>query len=96
MTDRLFDPGPAGETYSQRLTLRARDAIAAGRHPANGLPILTTGQTCGNCAHLQHLGYRSRTYLKCEHHRYGTSHSEASDMRAKWPACPHFQPRDED
>lgn len=77
-------------SYGQRLTIRARLAIAEGRHPANGLPI-DTEHRCGDCAHFSRYGYRRRTYMKCEFHRLGESHSEASDMRANWPACPHFK-----
>lgn len=95
MSDALFDPGPpvvaTNETLSttQRLTLRRQRAIALGKHPANGLPI-DTSHTCGQCAHLDRIRWRSRTYLKCPNNRLGESHSEASDMRASWPACPLF------
>jgi hypothetical protein len=44
------------------------------------------GVTCRDCVHLVHVGHRG--YLKCE--LYGISQSEASDWRAKWPACGAF------
>lgn len=74
----------------QRRTQRARVAIAGGRHPANGLPI-DIEHRCGNCVHLNRYEYHRRTYIKCPKHRLGESHSAASDMRASWPACPHFE-----
>lgn len=96
MNDRLFDVAPVGPgtaatalSYGQRLTIRARTAIANGRHPANGLPIDTT-HTCGTCDHLNRYEYHTRTRIKCPMHRLGESHSEASDMRTNWPACPHY------
>lgn len=98
MSGTLFDPGPpvvaTNETLAklsttQRLTLRRQRAIALGKHPANGLPI-DTSHTCGQCAHLNRIHWRSRHFLKCPYNRLGESHSEASDMRASWPACPHF------
>lgn len=45
------------------------------------------GQTCGGCQHLVKIGYH-RTYFKCR--RYGVTSSQASDWRAKWPACGAF------
>lgn len=97
MSDALFDAGPltvyetsVALSAGQRRTVKARATIEAGKHPANGLPIDTT-HTCGDCVNLNRYHYRSRTYLKCEFHRLGESHSEASDMRASWPACPHWE-----
>lgn len=97
----LFDPAPfvvaesdPGEvlSYGRRLTLRAKVAIATGKHPANGLPI-NPDVRCGDCAHLVRREGGSKSYLKCDYHRLGRSMSEASDMRGSWPGCPHFQPR---
>lgn len=97
--DTLFDVAPLTRyapvvdplSAGQRITERNHRAIALGKHPANGLPI-DASHTCGQCANLQRIRWRSRNYLKCPCHRLGTSHSEASDMRASWPACPYFQP----
>lgn len=76
-------------TADRRRTLRARAALEAGRHPANGRMIDPNPEhTCGNCAHLKRYSYHNATYLKCPAHRLGESHSAASDMRASWPACP--------
>lgn len=74
---------------TQRLTVRNNTALAIGKHPANGLPI-DDSHTCGECVNLKR--YRlGKTYLKCAFHRLGESHSAASDMRAGWPACPHWE-----
>lgn len=75
----------------RRITRRNRIALALGQHPANGLPI-DEAHRCGECSHLQreHHGGNPKVFLKCEHHRLGRSFSEASDMRASWPACPLF------
>lgn len=99
--DQLFDTAPLtiealtepDLSYGQRLTIRARVAIESGKHPANGLPI-NTDHKCGDCGHLNRYDYHNRTYIKCPKHRLGESHSEASDMRTSWPACPHWKPND--
>jgi hypothetical protein len=100
--DRLFDPGEPlvaditpSLSYGQRLTIRHATALAQGKHPANGLPI-DTSTTCGGCANLIRNEGHSRTYLKCRFHRLGLSFSEASDIRAKWPGCPHWADREGD
>ena len=51
------------------------------------------GRRCGNCRFREVLGHHSRSYPKCllPGPVTGTplrvSHSEASDVRAWWPAC---------
>jgi hypothetical protein len=42
--------------------------------------------TCRGCVHLVRVGHRG--WMKCE--IYGITGSEASDWRAKWPACGLF------
>jgi hypothetical protein len=67
------------------------DAILeAGYHPATGTKLFPELGTCGECKHCIRRQYGG-SYLKCELHRLGMSHSEASDIRAKWPACRYFQ-----
>jgi hypothetical protein len=46
--------------------------------------------TCEACFFLKRTGY-SKVYLKCA--RYGDSRSEATDWRAKWPACGGYRAR---
>lgn len=44
------------------------------------------GQTCTGCVHLiRHYTGGTRSFLKCD--LQAVSRSEASDWRAKWPAC---------
>ncbi len=43
------------------------------------------GQTCSGCANLVRVMPGAKSFLKCR--LYGTSRSDASDWRAKWPAC---------
>ena len=94
MSDTLFDPGPAlsvvgvAVSADRRRTIRQKAALAAGRHPANGLPI--GPGTCGECLHLERITYHNRNLLKCANHALGMSHSASSDMRASWPGCPKF------
>jgi hypothetical protein len=97
VSEPLFDMPrimPVKLSAGQRRTVKARLAIAAGKHPANGLPIDTT-HTCNDCVHLHRYEYHNRTYIKCPNHRLGESHSEASDMRAGWPACSLFKAPDD-
>ena len=97
--DALFDAGPPLPrlvdplSATQRRTLRQRDSLARGVHPATGRRLLVepADMTCGDCAHMVRIT-RNRTWLKCEHHRLGLSHSEASDIRKSWPACELFAP----
>lgn len=105
------DPEPADTNLSagRRRTLRQAETIAAGRHP-QGTKILhadadrtrtrTSGSsrktplTCGSC--LFRATADGSWYPKCVHPVWGnTSHSEASDNRAWWPACTAYRPRDE-
>lgn len=56
--DRTPEPDPySGFGQDAKRTAQQKDRIAHGVHPVakrHGarLPILTTGQTCGDCAHL--------------------------------------------
>lgn len=88
--DQLADPGLSA---GQRRTIRARLSIAEGRHPANGEPI-DADHRCGDCVNLQPRRGSQRTYFKCDFHRLGRSNCEASDIRASWPACPHYKAAD--
>lgn len=68
-------------------TERAKEYIAQGMHPVTGRPLLGS-ETCGSCAFAVKVGHGARDYWKCgsEGGRFNT-HSEASDIRLKWPAC---------
>ncbi len=107
MSDTLFDPGPAtvttvkerpGLSADARRTIRNRELIAAGVHPATRQPILVTGLTCATCGHhraVTHYTSREKTWHKCALHRLGVSHSAASDIRTSWPACVLYQTGDD-
>lgn len=92
MSARLFDvcpeppPQPA-MSRTQRLTVRRREMLAAGKHPLRGDPLTDVeGATCGNCKHFYEHG-RSRTYFKCLLYRSEMTHGEATDLRRSWPGC---------
>lgn len=88
-TVSLPQPGD-GLSAGQRLTLRNRAQIDRGVHPATLRPLLGDGSTCGDCYHCVRVTNGNRTWIKCDEHRLGISHSEASDIRASWPACTLF------
>lgn len=98
MTLFELEPVPEPEpvevlSADRRRTLKRRAAIAAGKHPGNGLPI-DTAHTCGECKHIirAHHGGSPRSWLKCPPY-VGHTFGAATDIRASWPACPHFEQR---
>lgn len=57
------------------------------------------GLRCGGCKFRQVIGHHDRSFPKCTlPDKWGDSpratHSEASDVRAWWPACDGFEPKD--
>lgn len=95
----LFDIDPVPVDPPERLsadrrrTLRRRAAIEAGRHPGNGEPI-DPEHRCGDCRHIiraYHGGSR-RSFLKCPPY-VGHTFGAGTDVRASWPACPHWEAR---
>jgi len=93
VSDRLFDvpavPEPERLSPDRRRTIKQREMLAKGRHPATGLELIE-GHTCGECVH-QHTYSHDRVWHKCDMHRLGESHSAASDIRVGWPACTSFK-----
>lgn len=97
-----YDPGPAPESTQsdglspgQRRTVRQARAVANGVHPLVGGPLHPEASreakagdrkglpfTCGSCVHRVLVGFP-----KCDVLPSGMSHSEATDVRAWWPAC---------
>lgn len=92
----------------RRLTLRQQGFIRVGVHPltrtqmhrqasraatrddATGLPL-----TCGTCVFRETFQWHNRTYPKCvSYDRMFVKHSTATDVRAWWPACPNYLPKD--
>lgn len=96
-------PEPADRlSADQRRTMRQRAGVDAGRHPLNGAPLLIgPSLTCGTCRWRELLSHNSRSYPKCTWRASGAqssaplvTHGAASDVRAWWPACPHYGHRD--
>lgn len=75
---------------TQRLTRRNADMLTIGVHPATRQPTAPELGRCGDCAHAHRVVHHSRAWWKCDLHRLGMSHSEASDIRVSWPACTKF------
>lgn len=75
-------------------TATQRRRALQGRHPLNGLRLLTepAGQTCGGCQHLTGHVW-SRTYYKCD--LMQNTKGPATETRVSWPACERFQIRTE-
>lgn len=72
----LFDLDPADVLPPQIAHMRRRHG-AANEH------------CCGTCANLVRVRSGGSTYAKC--YEYGISASDATDWRAKWPACGLWQ-----
>jgi hypothetical protein len=84
----------------RRRTLRHAADIANGRHPLAGAPLHPDAPsdaargdrsrpfTCGTCANLSAASECAGRYLKCS---IGPqSRGAATDVRAWWPACIHY------
>jgi hypothetical protein len=85
---------PDALSYGQRLTLRQRDDVKAGRHPLAGEPAHPELGTCGGCTFKQVGGPHG--WNKCLEPGSPRTSSQSTDVRAWWPACPRFQPKEED
>jgi hypothetical protein len=96
MSDQLFDGYPDIEppeklSADRRRTLAQKRKIDRGVHPANGLPIAGSQETCGTCEHITHQRGTAGSYLKCA--LGSMSRGPASDIRAWWPACIAWEPK---
>jgi len=106
--DPVVEPPPPpvdDRSAGVRRTARQLEAIRNGQHPLAGMGPLHPDADrsasrddgpnlplrCGSCVHrMQGGGPSSRTFPKCD---VGPrSHSEATDVRAWWPACNAYQP----
>jgi hypothetical protein len=91
VSERLFEvvevaePTKGEATYEHRLHDRQRLLLAQGVHPATGRPLLTTGQTCGDCVNFYR---RSDRYFKCS--LVPMTFGPLTDIRKGWPACSLF------
>lgn len=74
----------------RRRTLRQREQLAAGIHPATHRQLLAPewGYTCGDCSHAVGTGHNLRTYWKCE--LAGITRGAGTDIRISWRACNLF------
>ena len=103
----LPDPEPqpdpyAGMGHDAKRTAQQQERLAHGLHPVAKrygayLPIITTGQTCSDCAHLvrKDLGY-GRRYWKCSRQLSNDkSYPIGPDIRLSWPACAEFEARND-
>lgn len=82
---------------TRRRTIRNENLLECGIHPATGLYLLQTEvkpAKCRTCLFHRYINNGARSYNKCERHRLGMSHSDASDIRVSWPACTAYVDRD--
>lgn len=71
--------------------------------PVDRLDRDAPGLRCGGCAFRELAGHHNRSYGKCffpggERPRTGwprITHGPGTDIRAWWPACVDYQPREE-
>lgn len=93
----------SGRSDGRRRTERQAELIKLGQHPMMSGPLHELADRtamrddgkelpyrCGSCVHRIIRNHGAKTYPKCD--LTPMSHSEASDVRAWWPACPSYQP----
>ena len=84
-----------GLSYTRRVTLRKKAALAAGLHPATGMPLRTgLADSCGTCKHCVSSSNGNRHWYKCD--LVPITASLATDIRLKWPACVKWEKEDAD
>lgn len=80
---------PKRANYKQRQAY----AEAHGYHPLAGDRLLETpGHTCGDCGHC-FANDCAKRYYKCDRNATG---GPATDVRLRWPACRHWEPKGEE
>lgn len=83
---------PVSERTGQPLSKRTLAQRDAERRRLNAMHARfghgPEGQACRDCVFLLRQRY-TKTILKCR--RYNVTSSEATDWRARWPACGAFQ-----
>jgi len=52
------------------------------------------GETCGTCQHCSRNQYRDYAYTKCLLMEHAWSHSSASDIKKRWPACREWKAKE--
>lgn len=98
-------PEPEKLSAGRRRTLRQADMVQRGVHPLTRLPLHEQATevpkgtraapfTCGSCVHRVIVSRGAKDYPKCDVDNGAVaSHSEATDVRAWWPACTRYVAR---
>jgi hypothetical protein len=91
-TPDLFGQLPA-PLHTERAVARRRDARTAGYAgpPGRG----PAGETCSSCSHLVRFK-QSKSWCKCNLLRHAWTAGRRTDVLARSPACPSWQPNPAD
>jgi len=81
---------PVSEAYPTKKYGGRRETIKSCFRKMYGSDIT---HTCKECAHVVHFRYGNSSFNKCQ--KIGITHSEASDIKLKDPACSLFEPKSE-
>jgi hypothetical protein len=84
------DTGPL--SADRRRTARQRQLVADGWHPLTRDRARPDLGTCGDCVHRQAGGRAGRSFPKCD--LGPVSKGPGTDVRAHWPACSRWEPRE--
>lgn len=97
-------------TAGQKRRDRQLAELENGRHPITHRPLHpdappagdlhADGPRCQTCRFRRQFGHHDRSYPKCwlgatNRDVPYASHGEATDVRAWWPACDAYEPREE-
>lgn len=97
--DPALDDPPARQpdlrSPGTRLADKLRGLAAAGVQPLTREPARPDLGTCGGCEfRVQFNRGTSKPYPKCVHPETPMTGGPATDVRASWPACHRFVPKD--
>lgn len=101
--DQPLDLGPSYDGPPRQADLRSagtrladklRDLAAHGIQPLTREPARPDLGTCGGCAHRVLRQGVSGKYPKCDHPETPVTRGPATDVRASWPACHRFTPKE--
>lgn len=96
-------PEPEPLTHGQRRARLIAQRITAGLHPLGYVGLhreaararTGPGLRCGSCRFRQREQHHNRVYPKCQHGGgIRVTGCEASDIRAWWPACRDYEPKE--
>jgi len=77
------EPTPENLSADRKRTLRRKQMMESGIHPATRVPLLGSN-TCANCAHC----VLSDRWWKCD--LVPITGGAGTDIRKSWPACIKF------